>query len=188
MKASVSKLCEEVQEHEQLRRRLADIEEQLQRSLESNTAANKKASGEMVELKTALENMQKIARERSSIEKELKLKERECELLLELKKKDELFFEKKIIKKKKKIKTLRTELQTKEHELESAQQEARMQQAELLKAQAEVKKKHEEVKRLQREREELACSYNIENLQVSKRIQITVITASDQEEMKVIIF
>ena len=30
-----------------------------------------------------------------------------------------------------------------------------------------------------------ACTYNIEKLQVSTRIQITVVAASDQEEMKV---
>ena len=135
----------------------------------------------MVELEKVLESMQTIARERSSIEKELKFREQECQLLYELKEKDE-FFQEKITKKRKKIKKLKEELQTKDGQLKSAQEEARMRHEELSQAQAELRKKHEEVKELQREREELACSYNIEKLQVSKRFQIST---SDKEEMKV---
>ena len=65
-----------------------------------------------------------------------------------------------------------------------AQQEARMQQEELLKAEVEVEKKHKEVKQLQREGEELARAFNVENLKVSKRIQSTVV-ATSSKEMKV---
>ena len=79
---------------------------------------------------------------------------------------------------------MKTKLQAKEQELKSAQQEARMQQEELLKTEAEVEKKHEKVKQLQREREELAQAYNVENLKVSKRIQSTVV-ATSSKEMKV---
>ena len=187
MKASVSKSCAEIQErsdHEQNRRRLEDIDQQIQRSLESKAAANQIASADTLELEKEIEKMQRIAKERNSIEKELKFKERECQLLSELKEKDELF-QRKIAKKKKKIEKLKAELQSKECELKSAQQEARLQQDKLLKAQAELGKKHEEVKQLQREREELAQAYDIENLEVSKRIQIMVVATSSEEEMKV---
>ena len=136
----------------------------------------------MAELEKVIENMQKIARERSSIEKELKFRERECQLLSDLTKVKDEFFQEKITKKRKKIKKLKEELQMKDRQLQSAQEEARMQQEELSQAQAELRKKHEEVKELQREREELASSYNIEKLQVSKRLQIST---SDKEGMKV---
>ena len=161
-----------------------DIDEQFQHSLELKEAASKKAHGDVIELAKVLENMQKIAKEKSSIEKELKWKEQEYRQLSELKEKDELFFQMKIEKKRKKIKKLKTKLQAKEQELKSAQQEARMQQEELLKAEAEVEKKHEEVKQLQKEREELARAYNVENLKVSKCIQSTVV-ATSSKEMKV---
>jgi len=72
-------------------------------------------------------------------------KERECQLLSELKEKDE-FFQRKIAKKKKKIEKLKTELQGKEFELKSAQQKARLQQDKLLKAQAELRGKNKNVK------------------------------------------
>jgi len=187
LKASLSKPCEETQDqsdHKENCIRLADIDEQFQHSLELKEAASKKAHGDVIELAKVLENMQKIAKEKSSIEKELKWKEQEYRQLSELKEKDELFFQMKIKKKRKKIKKLKTKLQAKEQELKSAQQEARMQQEELLKAEAEVEKKHEEVKQLQREREELAHAYNAENLKVSKRIQSTVV-ATSSKEMKV---
>jgi len=187
LKASVSKSCEEIQthsDHKQKRRRLEDIDQQIQHSLESKAAANQIASADTLDLEKEIEKMQRIAKEKNSIEKELKFKERECQLLLELKEKDE-FFQRKIAKKKKKIEKLKAELKNKECELKSAQQEARLQQDKLLKAQAELRKKHEEVKQLQREREELAQAYDIENLEVSKRIQITVVAASSEEEMKV---
>ena len=186
MKASVSKSCAEIQErsdHEQNRRRLEDIDQQIQRSLESKAAANQIASADTLELEKGIEEMQRITKERISIEKQLEFKERECQLLSELKEKDE-FFQRKIAKKKKKIEKLKTELQSKEFELKSAQQKARLQQDKLLKAQTELREKHEEVKQLQREREKLTHAYNIENFEVSKRIQITVV-ATSSEEMKV---
>lgn len=184
LKASLSKPREETQDQsdrQKNRIRLADIDEQFQHSLELKEAASKKAHGDVIELAKVLENMQKITKEKSSIEKELKWKKQEYRQLSELKEKDELFFQMKINKKREKIKKLKTELQAKEQELESAQQEARMQQEELLKAEAEVEKKHEEVKQLQKEREELARAYNVENLKVSKRIQSTVVATSSKE-------
>ena len=45
-----------------------------------------------------------------------------------------------------------------------------------------LKKKREKVMQLQREKEELAWSYNVEKEQVSKMVQILT---SDKEEMKV---
>ena len=188
LKASVSKSCEEIQkhsDHKQKRRRLEDIDQQIQCSLESKAAANQIASADMLELEKEIEKVQRIAKERNSIEKELKFKERECQLLSELKELKDEFFQRKIAKKKKKIAKLKAELQSKECELKSAQQEARLQQDKLLKAQAELRKMHKEVKQLQREREELAQAYDIENLEVSKHIQITVVATSSEEEMKV---
>ena len=98
LKASVSKSCEEIQkhsDHKQRRRRLEDIDQQIQRSLESKAAANQIASADTLELEKEIEKMQRIAKERNSIEKELKFKERECQLLSELKEKDKFFEEKK---------------------------------------------------------------------------------------------
>ena len=90
--------------------------------------------------------------------------------------------QKKVDKKRKKMKRLREELQQKEEELQSAGKEVRTRQEELLQAQKELKKQHEEVIQLQREKEELACYYDIEKVQVSKIVQIL---ASDKEELQV---
>ena len=66
--------------------------------------------------------------------------------------------------------------------LNSALQEIQTQQEELSKVQEKLKKKREKVMQLQREKEELAWSYNVEKEQVSKMVQILT---SDKEEMKV---
>ena len=67
-------------------------------------------------------------------------------------------------------------------ELHSALQEVETRQKGLSQAQKELKKQNEEVIQLQREKEELAWSYNIEKEQVSKIVQFLV---SDKEEMQV---
>jgi len=80
-----------------------DIDEQFQHSLELKEEARRKASGDVIVLAKVLENVQKIAKEKSSIEKELKWKEQEYRQLSELKEKDESFFQMKINKKKEKM-------------------------------------------------------------------------------------
>ena len=67
-------------------------------------------------------------------------------------------------------------------ELQSALQEVQIGQKGLSEARKEVKKQHEQVIQLQREKEEVAWSYNIEKEQVSKIVQLLV---SDKEEMQV---
>ena len=67
-------------------------------------------------------------------------------------------------------------------ELQSALQEVQIGQKGLSEARKEVKKQHEQVILLQREKEEVAWSYNTEKEQVSKIVQLLV---SDKEEMQV---
>ena len=139
----------------------------------------------MNRLEDLRENAEKISVEKSNLEKELKIKERECQLLCVMQEKDEVLnqvLQKKIDKKKKKIKELKEDLNRKDWELQTSIQEVRTQQEELLQAQEELKKQHEEVIQLQREKEELACYYDIEKEQVSKIVQIL---ASDKEELQV---
>ena len=95
------------------------------------------------------------------------------------------FLQKRIDKKRKKIKSLKEELQKKKGELQSALQEVQTRQEELTQARKELTKKHTEVIQLQREKEDLARSHNIEKEQVSKLVQITFALTSDKEEMKV---
>ena len=160
-------------------------EERLRCAQESKAKANDKTSEVVTKLEELHENMQKIAQEKDSIEMKLKFKEQECELLSKMQGKDEtynLFLQKRIEKKKKKVKRLKEELQKKEHELKSALQEVQTKQEELSQARKELKKQQEEVIQLQREKEELALSYSIEKEQVSKIVQLLV---SDKEEMQV---
>ena len=96
-----------------------------------------------------------------------------------------MLLEKIITKKMKKIEKLEEELRQKDSDLRSAQQEARSLNVKLLQARVELKMKHEEVKQLQKENEELACSYNIEKEQVSKLIQIAVILTADKTKIEV---
>jgi len=90
--------------------------------------------------------------------------------------------EKKITKKRIKIEKLEEELQHKDSELLSAQQEARSLDEKLSQARAELKMKHEEVKQLQKENEELTCSYNIEKEQL---VQVTVALTADKKKIEV---
>ena len=182
-------LHKELQKHrgdqlEQDRRKVLHADERLRQSQESKAKANERASEAVTKLEELHENVEKICEEKSNLERELKIKERECELLSAMQEKDAYnqVLQKKIDKKRKKIKRLKEELQKKESELQSAMQDLQTKQEELSQAQNELKKQHEQVMELQREKEELACSYSIEKEQVSKIVQLLV---SDKEEMQV---
>ena len=161
-----------------------DAEERLRQSLESKVKANERASEAVTKLEGLHENVEKLSEEKSNLEKKLKIKERECELLCAMQEKDAYnqVLQKKVDKKRKKIKILKKELQKKESELQSALQEVQTQQKELLEAQTVLKKQHEQVIKLQREKEELASSYNIEKEKVSKIVQILT---SDKDKIQV---
>ena len=161
-----------------------DVEKRLRDSQESKAKGSAKTNKAMTRLKDLRKDVEKISQEKSNLEEQLKIKERECELLSAMQEKDAYnqVLQKKVDKKRKKIKRLREELQQKEEELQSAVKEVRTRQEELLQAQKELKKQHEEVIQLQREKEELACYYDIEKEQVSKIVQIL---ASDKEELQV---
>ena len=163
-------------QHKQDRRKLVNAEERLRQSKESKVKANKKASEAVTKLEELQENVEKISKEKSNLEKELKIKERECELLSAMQEKDayNLVLLQKIDKKRKKMKSLRKELEQKKRELQSAMQEVGTIKEKLSQAQKELKKQHEEVILLHREKEELACSYNTEKEQVSKIVQLLV--------------
>ena len=181
-------LHEELQKHrgdlKQGHRKLVAAEERLRQSQDSKVKANKKASEAVAKLEELHENVEKISGEKSNLERELKIKERECELLYAMQEKDAYnqVLQMKIDKKRKKIKRLKEELRSMDCEVQSALQEVQTRQEELSQARKELKKQNEEVIQLQREKEELAWSYNIEKEQVSKIVQFLV---SDKEEMQV---
>jgi len=97
----------------------------------------------------------------------------------------EMLLEEKIAKKRKKIEKLEEELQQKDSDLQSAQQEARTLEKKLLEAREELEMKCEEVKKLQKENEELTCSYNIEKERVSKLVQVRVALTADKKKIEV---
>ena len=162
-----------------------DAEERLRQSQESKVKANERANEAVTRLEELHENVQKIAQEKSNLEMELKVQRRECELLSAMQEEDEVsnqFLKMKVAKKEEEIKSLKKELQSMDSELQSALQEVQTRQEELSRAQNKLKKHHEQVIQLQKEKEELAWSYNIEKKQVSKIVQLLV---SDKEEMQV---
>ena len=163
---------------------MVDAEERLRQSQESKVKANEKASEAVTKLEEFHKNVEKISKGKSNLEKELKIKERECELLCAMQEEDAYnqVLQKKIGKKRKKIRSLIEKLQKQEIKLQSAVQEVHPKQEELSLAQKELKKQHDQLMQLQRETEELARSYNIEKEQVSKIVQLLV---SDKEEMQV---
>ena len=151
-----------------------------------------------------------ITHERDRIKKELESKQRECQLLIEMRcmivekdkqlqqkdsaynklleekhQKDLELLQEKITKKQEKIEELERKLQKKESELQIAQQIVKAQQAELSQFRAQLKKKHEEMKDLQSENEKLASSCNSAREQVSKLVQLTVTLSSDKGKMEV---
>jgi len=148
------------------------------------------------------EKVQNIAHERNLTKEKLESKQQECQLLSEMrdlatasmrdsKKQQEkeeayrILVEEKIAKKRKKIDKLEQELWQKDSDLQSAQEEARSLNEKLLQARAELETKHKEMQQLQKENEELACSYNIEKEKVSKLVQITVALTSDKKKVEV---
>ena len=191
-KVTGSKLLKEVERRrgdlEQEHRKLADSEEQLKLSQKSKSAVNEKVSQVMSRIEELHKKVRKIVQEKKILEIELQSKQKECQLLSEMKEKDaslSLMLEEKIDGKEKEIETLEKELQKRESDLQSAQQEASRWQEELLKVQTELKEKHNEVIQLKKENENLSCSYNIEKEQVSKFIQLTVDLRADKLEIEV---
>ena len=183
-----SKLHEEVQklrgDLKQDRTKLVDAEERLRQSQESKAKANEETNKAVAKCEELCKNVVKISEEKNNLEKELEIKVRECELLSKMQQKDEYnqVLQKKIDKKRKKIKSLKKELQRKDCELQSALQEVQTQQEEMSRAQKELEKEHKEVMKLHKAKEKLACSYNSEKEQLSKRVQILT---SDKENLKV---
>ena len=163
---------------------MMDVDKQLTHAHGSKDKSREKASKDMIKLQELHGNVEKLTHEKSILKMELKIKDRECQLLCSMQEKDAYNqdLQKKIDKKRKKIKILKQELQNKEYELQSALQEVQTQQEELLQSRNELKKQHKEVMQLQREKEKLDCVYNIEKEQVSKMVQILM---SDKEEMQV---
>ena len=169
----------------QTRTKLVDAEERLRQSQESEVKANEEASEAVTKLKELHENVEKIAQEKSNLEMELKVQRRECEVLSAMQEEDEIsnqFLKMKLAKKEEEIKSLKVELQSMDRELQSALQKVQTRQEELSRAQNKLKKQHEQVIQLQKEKEELAWSYNIEKEKVSKIVQLLVF---DKEEMQV---
>ena len=160
----------------------------MEHSRKSKSAVNEVVSQVMCQLKELCERVQKIVQENKILLMELDSKQMELRLLSELKEKYAADIEKKpfyiakISKKRLKIKKLEKELQRKKSDLQSALQEGQKMQKELSQAQVEMKKKDEEVKQLHEEKEKMACSFNIEQEQVSKLI--TTLT-SEKTEMEV---
>ena len=145
---------------------------------------NEKSNQVLSQIEELHKTVRKIVQEKKILMIELQSKQRECQLLSEIKAKDAAL-EEKINKKKKKIEKLEKELQRKESDLQSALQEAKIWQEKLSRTQVELKKKHEEVKELREEKEKLTCSFNIEQEQVSKLVQLTVTLTSEKTEMEV---
>ena len=151
-----------------------------------NAEESKIKAGEAVtKLKELHENLKKISEEKSSLERELKIKEREFELLRALQERDAYnqVHQEKIAKKRIKIRSLRKELQSMDCKVQFAMQEVKTQQVQLVQAWKELKKQNEKVIQLQKEKEELARSYNIEKERVNK---LMVMLFSNKEQMQVI--
>ena len=140
-------LHKELQKHrgdqlEQDCRKLLDAEERLRDAQESKVKANDIASEALTKLEELHKNVEKIFEEKSNLEKELKIKEQECELLSAMQKKDahNQVLQKKFDKKKKKIKGSKKELKKKESELQTAMQKVETMKEKLSQAQQELKK------------------------------------------------
>ena len=192
LKVTGSILLKEVEKRswalEQDRRQLKDSEEQLRHSQKSKSAVNEKVTQVMIRIEELHKKVRKIVQDKKILEIELQSKQKECQLLSEMKEKDAVLnsvLDEKISRKQKEIETLEKELQKRESDLQSAQQEATRWQEELLKVQTELKEKHKEVIQLKKENEKLSCSYSIEKEQVSKLIQLTVDLRADKLEIQV---
>jgi len=196
---------------------MTDTKKRLKDSQQSKASIDENINKILGSISKLRDKVQVIAHERNITQEKLESKQRECQLLSDMRdmlagsmrdskeqhhrfwKKDQekdqqlqekevayrMLLEEKIAKKKKKIEMLEEMLQQKDSELRSAQQEARSLDEKLFQARVELDKKHEEVKQLQKENEELACSYNIEKEQVSKLVQIAVALTADKEKVEV---
>ena len=159
-----------------------DVEKRLAQSLESNGKANEKTLEAINKLEESREKVKKISEEKSTLEMELRIKRRECQLLSEMQEKENQGLQYKVDKKRKKIKRLKKELKSKEHELKSALEEVQILKEELSQALKEKEEKHKEVIQLQSKKDKLECSCNTEREYLSKLVQAL---SSDKEEMKV---
>ena len=163
----------------------------MEHSRKSKSAVNEVVSQVMCQLKELCERAQKIVQENKILLMELDSKQMGLRLLSELKEKyaadieKKTFYSAKISKKRLKIKKLEKELQRKKSDLQSALQEAQKMQKELSQAQVEMKKKDEEVKQLHEEKEKMACSFNIEQEQISKLVELITTLTSEKTEMEV---
>ena len=116
-----------------------NAEEHLEHTQELKAEANERTSEIMTKFEKLHERVQKIAQEKNSLEMELKFKEREYKLVAAMQEKDidNQFLQKKLSKKKEKIKRLKEKLHKKECEFQSAHQEAQTLRNELSLAQLE---------------------------------------------------
>ena len=191
-KATRTILLKEVEKRrgglEQDRRKLADTDERLRDSQRSKSVVNEKVCQVMRRIEELHKKVRKIVQEKKILTIELQSKQRECQLLSEMKEKDAVLnsmLDEKINGKQKEIESLEKQLQKRESDLQSAKQEAGRWQEELLKARTNLKEKDQEVIQLKNEYEKLSCSYSIEKEQVSKLIQLTVDLRSDKQETEV---
>ena len=150
-----------------------DTKERLRQSQESKAKAIDKTKKVITKLKTICDSVVKLSKEKSNLEKKLIIKEQVWKLLCEMLMKEyNQGLQHKIERKQKKMKRLEEVLQMKNHELKSSLEEIQSKQEELLQAQQEMWKQHKKVMQLLKEKEELACSYNILKERVSKHVQI----------------
>ena len=154
---------------------------------ESKVKANEKIEEYVTKLDESRDSVVKLSLEKKNLENKLIIKEKVCRLLREMLEEDDKPYnqdlQEKIERKRKKIKILEEELQSKEDELKSVLQDVQTKQQKLSNCRKELKKQHKKVMQLQREKERLACSCNIQKERVSKLLQIMLALP---EEMKVI--
>ena len=159
-----------------------DVRKCLAQSLESNAKANEKTLEAINKLKESGEKAQKISDDKTRLEIELQIKERECQLLSEMQEKNNQDLRYKVDKKREKIKKLKEKLESKERELKSALEDVQILKEKLSQALKEKEEKHKEVMQLQSKKDKLECSCNTKREYLSKLVQAL---SSDKEEMKV---
>ena len=163
-----------------------DAEERLRESQESKVKATEKIKEVVTKLEEQRDSVVKLSLEMKNLENKLIIKEKVCKLLCKLLEKDNKPYnqslQEKIDRKRIKINRLEEELQSKEHELKSALQDAQTKQEELSSCRKELQKQHKKVMKLRKEKEDLACSCNIQKERVSKLLQFML---AFPEEMKV---
>ena len=178
---------------------ILDNDKRLRDSQRSKASIDENINQILCSISKLREKVQSVANERNITKEKLESKQRECQLLSkmqdmlteskkQLQEKEvacRMLLEEKIAKKKKKIAKLEEELRQKDSELQSAMQETRPLHEKLLQARAELETKHEELTQLQKQNEELSCSYNIEKEQVSKLVQLSVVLNADKKKIEV---